>query len=138
MSQAGVDHKSEFEKGRQLLNNVRTDEEAIEKVLREFIEAITKTPFKVIPVHGTASNDRTCEIVHSSYVLLRVCGMVAKYEHANPYGSSATIYPVKLQHPSSGVAVKVDDLKDLKSKLGYFARHPRFVADVLAVNGEMR
>jgi len=63
---------------------------------------------------------------------------VAKYEHASPYGFSVRIYPVKLQHPGSGVEVKVDDLEDLKGKLGYFARHPRFVEEVLAANGEMR
>ena len=136
MAQAAPDYKAEFEKGRQLLNNVRIDEEAIVKALREFAEAITKTPFKVGPVHGTASNDRACEIVHNSTRVLRVCGMVAKYEHASPYGSSATIYPVKLQHPGSGAEVKVDDLEDLRGKLGYFARHPRFVEDVLAANGE--
>ena len=133
MAQSTVDYKAEFEKGRQYLNNVRTDEEAIVKALCEFAGAIT-VAFKVCPAHHTASNDRAWEIVlNNSRVLLRV-SMVAKYELARPYDSAATIYPVKLQHPGSGVEVEADDLEDLKGLLGYFARHPRFVEEVLTAN----
>lgn len=132
-----IDYKEQYRNGLDALKRVCAEEAELKKALEEFGAAILSPRVwsEVTKVHDDACNDRRCELLYGERrTLVEVRGAVAKYALSGE-PSKGTIYPVKIRHPASGIeVVAVDDVDDVKRKLGYYARHPRFVAEVERAN----